>query len=141
VPIEGPDGAPEPTGFLAESAEEYCDAITRVLVMDQVDRLRVAAAAQRHAAKFSTENFTAGFLDAIEPVLGPRRGGGGGGPASGSGGGGSGGGRSGSEAEEEEEAEEDEEEEAPEGHAGSDGERPAAGTAGRGPTRRAVRRA
>jgi hypothetical protein len=57
--------------------DEYCDAITRVLVMSQVDRLRIAAAAQRHSAKFSTENFTAGFLDAMAPVL-PGGGGGGG---------------------------------------------------------------
>lgn len=68
VPVEGPDG-PQITGYLAESPEEYCDAITRVLVMDQVDRLHIAAAAQRHAAKFSTENFTLRFLEAMGPVV------------------------------------------------------------------------
>ncbi|KIZ06575.1 alpha-1,2-mannosyltransferase [Monoraphidium neglectum] len=67
VPLEGRDG-PQITGYLAETPEEYCDAITRVLVMPQVERLRIAAAAQRHAAKFSGENFTAGFLDAMAPV-------------------------------------------------------------------------
>ena len=37
VPAPGPDG-PEVTGFLAETPEDYCDAITRVLVMSQVRR-------------------------------------------------------------------------------------------------------
>jgi len=69
VPIEGADGSPQITGYLADTADEYCDAITRVLVMSQVDRLRIAAAAQRHAAKFSTENFTVGFLEAVGPVV------------------------------------------------------------------------
>ncbi|KAI8471407.1 MAG: hypothetical protein J3K34DRAFT_384792 [Monoraphidium minutum] len=85
VQPDGPDGCPQITGFLAETPDEYCSAITRVLVMPQVDRLRIAAAAQAHAAKFSSENFTAGFLEAVAPVV---PGGGGGGGARGGGGGG-----------------------------------------------------
>ncbi|GBF92830.1 GDP-Man:Man(3) c(2)-PP-Dol alpha-1,2-mannosyltransferase [Raphidocelis subcapitata] len=71
VPVTGPDGSPQITGYLAETAEEYCDAITKVLVMDQVGRLRIAAAAQRHAAQFSGEAFSAGWLAALRPLLGP----------------------------------------------------------------------
>jgi hypothetical protein len=38
--------------------------------MEQRDRLKIAAAAQRRAAtKFSTEGFQRGFLDAMAPVL------------------------------------------------------------------------
>lgn len=42
----------------------------KVLEMEQRDRLKIAAAAQRRAATlFSTERFEASFLEAITPVL------------------------------------------------------------------------
>lgn len=44
--------------------------LTQVLEMDQRDRLRIAAAAQRRAATlFSGERFEAGFLAAMAPLL------------------------------------------------------------------------
>ena len=64
-------GAAQRTGYLCASEEEYCEALLEVLSMDQVDRLRVAAAARRRAAAFSDERFKAEFLDALAPVLGP----------------------------------------------------------------------
>lgn len=64
------DGAPQRTGYLAETKEEYCAAIKAVLEMDQRDRLRIAAAAQRRAATmFSTERFHQAFMQAVSPVL------------------------------------------------------------------------
>jgi hypothetical protein len=150
VPLEaGGGGAPQATGYLAESVEEYCDAITRVLVMPQADRLRITAAAQRHAAKFSTENFTAGFLGAIAAALPPRAAGAG----RGSGGAGSGGSSSSGSGEREECEAGGKEEEGLErtGGRGSGEEAAAAAVAAaagepalapqRGPARRAVRRA
>lgn len=58
------------TGYLAATLDEYCRAITTVLEMDQRDRLKIAAAAQRRAATmFSTEHFHKAFIEAIAPVL------------------------------------------------------------------------
>lgn len=63
---------PQPTGYLAATLEEYCRAITTVLEMEQRDRLKIAAAAQKRAATlFSTEQFHKAFTEAISPVL-PR---------------------------------------------------------------------
>lgn len=42
---------------------------TQVLVMSQHDRIKIAAAAQKHAALFSTERFMQDFISAIRPVL------------------------------------------------------------------------
>jgi hypothetical protein len=43
---------------------------TQVLEMDQRERLKIAAAAQRRAATmFSTEGFQRGFLQAMAPVM------------------------------------------------------------------------
>lgn len=57
------------TGFLATTVEEYAEAMRQVLVMDQRARLQIAAAAQRHASKFSTQRFLDGFTSVIAPVL------------------------------------------------------------------------
>lgn len=65
----GEDGKSERTGYLAETVEEYADAITQVLVMEQRDRLKIAAAAQRRAAFFSTQRFHDMFCDAIRHLL------------------------------------------------------------------------
>ncbi|KAG2488628.1 hypothetical protein HYH03_012800 [Edaphochlamys debaryana] len=67
LPLEG--GGEQPTGFLATSVEEYAEAITRVLTMDQRERLRIAAAAQQQAGRFSTERFLADFTALVGPLL------------------------------------------------------------------------
>jgi len=72
VPWVGDDGSTQPTGFLAASADEFADAITQVLIMDQRDRLKIAAAAQKHASSFSTQRFEQDFMAAIGPML-PRK--------------------------------------------------------------------
>ncbi|KAF6262956.1 hypothetical protein COO60DRAFT_1699075 [Scenedesmus sp. NREL 46B-D3] len=72
VDVEGNDGS-QRTGYLAETKDEYCRAIKTVLEMDQRDRLKIAAAAQRRAATmFSTEHFHHAFMQAVAPVL-PKR--------------------------------------------------------------------
>lgn len=68
-PLLLPDGNEQATGFLASTVEEYADAITRVLTMDQRERLQIAAAAQQQASRFSTERFMAEFTEAVRPVL------------------------------------------------------------------------
>ncbi|KAG2424176.1 hypothetical protein HXX76_014709 [Chlamydomonas incerta] len=71
-PAAGPvQGAGQVTGFLATTVEEYADAITKVLTMDQRERLRLAAAAQRQASRFSTERFLQDFTAALADVLPP----------------------------------------------------------------------
>eukprot|EP00878_Enallax_costatus_P037490 GHUV01042352.1.p1 GENE.GHUV01042352.1~~GHUV01042352.1.p1 ORF type:complete len:107 (+),score=18.85 GHUV01042352.1:222-542(+) len=61
------------TGYLAETKEGYCQAIRTVLEMDQRDRLKIAAAAQRRAATmFSTEQFHQCFMEVISPILSIR---------------------------------------------------------------------
>eukprot|EP00775_Hariotina_reticulata_P005441 gene5440-5674_t len=67
---EDGDTGPQRTGYLAETREEYAAAITTVLEMEQRDRLKIAAAAQRRAATmFSTERFHQAFLASVTPVL------------------------------------------------------------------------
>lgn len=67
---EETEAGPQRTGYLAATLEEYCRAITTVLEMEQRDRLKIAAAAQRRAATmFSTEQFDKAFISAIAPVL------------------------------------------------------------------------
>ena len=56
-------------GYLCSTEDQYADAITEVLVMDQERRLRIAAAARRRAARFSDERFAADFLDALRPAI------------------------------------------------------------------------
>ncbi|MEW5302545.1 MAG: hypothetical protein WDW36_005320 [Sanguina aurantia] len=69
VPLLSEDGGEQITGFLATSVAEYAEAITTVLAMDQRDRLTLAAAAQKQAARFSTERFMASFKTAVGPLM------------------------------------------------------------------------
>lgn len=57
------------TGYLASTREEYADAITQVLAMDQRDRLKIAAAAQARASRFSVERFVDSFIGVVGPML------------------------------------------------------------------------
>ncbi|KAG1672288.1 hypothetical protein FOA52_004303 [Chlamydomonas sp. UWO 241] len=57
------------TGFLATTVDEYAAAIRKVLVMDQRDRLKIAAAAQRQSARFSAQRFEAAFQAVLAPLL------------------------------------------------------------------------
>ncbi|GLC39586.1 hypothetical protein PLESTB_000810100 [Pleodorina starrii] len=70
-PVLDDEGCEQVTGFLATTAEEFAEAITRVLTMDQRERLKIAAAAQRQATRFSTERFLQDFNAAVAPVM-PR---------------------------------------------------------------------
>ncbi|KAI4305363.1 hypothetical protein L6164_028734 [Bauhinia variegata] len=57
------------TGFLACTIQEYADAILRILRMPEIERLKMAAAARRRAARFSEQRFYDDFKDAIRPIL------------------------------------------------------------------------
>lgn len=59
----------ESTGFLADTVEEYAQAITQVLNMEPKERMQMAAAARDHSAKFCTRLFEQGFILAINKVL------------------------------------------------------------------------
>lgn len=50
VTLEAVPGGLQATGYLCAGEEEFAAAITDVLAMDQVSRLRLAAAARRCAA-------------------------------------------------------------------------------------------
>ncbi len=61
------------TGFLAETAEEYAEAMHKTVAMPESERAQMRAAMCASAARFSNEAFTAGFLKACEqhiPCLG-----------------------------------------------------------------------
>lgn len=49
--------------------EDYTEALMRVLRMDQLERMTMAAAARRRARRFSDARFKAAFLAALEPCL------------------------------------------------------------------------
>ncbi|KAL9421706.1 hypothetical protein AB3S75_034055 [Citrus x aurantiifolia] len=57
------------TGFLAQNAEEYADAIVKIISMPETERLEMAAAARRRAARFSEQRFYQDFKAAIRPIL------------------------------------------------------------------------
>lgn len=57
------------TGFLAQNAEEYADAIVKIISMPETERLEMAAAARRRAARFSEQRFYEDFKAAIRPIL------------------------------------------------------------------------
>ncbi|KAF8376791.1 hypothetical protein HHK36_031541 [Tetracentron sinense] len=59
------------TGFLARDVEEYADAILKILMMPEIDRLEMAAAARRRAGRFSEQKFYEDFKAAISPILCP----------------------------------------------------------------------
>lgn len=57
------------TGFLAQNAEEYADAIVKIISMPETERLEMAAAARQRAARFSEQRFYEDFKAAIRPIL------------------------------------------------------------------------
>ncbi|GAB2284477.1 asparagine-linked glycosylation protein [Dionaea muscipula] len=57
------------TGFLAQTEEEYADAILQVLRMQESHRLKVAAAARKRATMFSEQRFYDDFKSSIRPLL------------------------------------------------------------------------
>ncbi|KAL8172381.1 hypothetical protein V2J09_024185 [Rumex salicifolius] len=57
------------TGFLAQTAEEYADAILKVLRMPESERMKMAAAARKRAALFSEQRFYEDFKVCIRAVL------------------------------------------------------------------------
>ncbi|KFM24507.1 GDP-Man:Man(3)GlcNAc(2)-PP-Dol alpha-1,2-mannosyltransferase [Auxenochlorella protothecoides] len=62
-------GGATPTGFRCVTEEEYAAALTRVLGMQQLERLEVAAAARRRADRFSDARFAEAFMDAMAGCL------------------------------------------------------------------------
>jgi alpha-1,2-mannosyltransferase len=65
----GPSGQGQRVGWLCSSQEEYAAALTEVLGMEQVARLRVAAAARRRAGRFNDARFQEEWLSCLAPVL------------------------------------------------------------------------
>ncbi|XP_051143322.1 GDP-Man:Man(3)GlcNAc(2)-PP-Dol alpha-1,2-mannosyltransferase [Andrographis paniculata] len=59
----------KPTGFLAQTVQEYADAILSVIRMSDSDRLEMAAAARKRALQFSGQRFDQDFKAAIEPLM------------------------------------------------------------------------
>ncbi|KAL2927363.1 GDP-Man:Man(3)GlcNAc(2)-PP-Dol alpha-1 2-mannosyltransferase [Bienertia sinuspersici] len=57
------------TGFLAQSVDEYAEAIIEVLTMPESSRLEIAAAARKRAARFSEEKFYENFKASVQPIL------------------------------------------------------------------------
>lgn len=57
------------TGFLAQSVEEYADAIVQLVKMPETERLKMAEAARKRAAKFSEQRFFEDFKVAIRPIF------------------------------------------------------------------------
>ncbi|KAK9683466.1 hypothetical protein RND81_10G143000 [Saponaria officinalis] len=59
----------EKTGFLAQTVDEYADAILQVLRMPEAARLKMAAAARKRAARFSEQKFYEDFKASVRPIL------------------------------------------------------------------------
>ncbi|XP_052199828.1 GDP-Man:Man(3)GlcNAc(2)-PP-Dol alpha-1,2-mannosyltransferase [Diospyros lotus] len=57
------------TGFLAQTVEEYAEAILEILRMPENERLKMAVAARRRASRFSEERFYDDFKAAIRQIL------------------------------------------------------------------------
>lgn len=79
IPIAHNSGGPKqdivldedgvPTGFLATTATEFAAAILHVGGLPPAERLEVAGAARRRAARFSEANFDRDFKAALAPLL------------------------------------------------------------------------
>ncbi|GMH32635.1 hypothetical protein BSKO_00469 [Bryopsis sp. KO-2023] len=69
--LPGQDGYGNGTkiGYLADTVEEFAQAILDVLTMAQKDRLKISAAARARAGLFSQERFMRDFTASMEPVL------------------------------------------------------------------------
>ncbi|XP_070053468.1 GDP-Man:Man(3)GlcNAc(2)-PP-Dol alpha-1,2-mannosyltransferase-like isoform X2 [Nicotiana tomentosiformis] len=57
------------TGFLAQSIEEYAEAIIEVIKMPENERLEIAAAARKRASMFSEQRFYEDFKAAVRPIF------------------------------------------------------------------------
>ncbi|KAA8534051.1 hypothetical protein F0562_031568 [Nyssa sinensis] len=57
------------TGFLAQTMEEYADAILEIIRMPETERLKMAAAARIRAGRFSEQRFYEDFKAAVQPIL------------------------------------------------------------------------
>ncbi|KAK3042889.1 hypothetical protein RJ639_001162 [Escallonia herrerae] len=57
------------TGFLAQSVQEYADAILKIIRMSEAERLEMATAARRRASRFSEQRFYEDFKAAVQPIL------------------------------------------------------------------------
>ncbi|XP_019071722.1 GDP-Man:Man(3)GlcNAc(2)-PP-Dol alpha-1,2-mannosyltransferase isoform X2 [Solanum lycopersicum] len=57
------------TGFLAESVEEFAEAIIEVIKMPENERLEMAAAARKRASMFSEQRFYEDFKAAVRPIF------------------------------------------------------------------------
>ena len=60
VPFKG-----EKTGFLAETEEEYCEAMFFIYNLSTAQRNSIRKAAREHVKKFSQKEFDSQFLDAF----------------------------------------------------------------------------
>lgn len=57
------------TGFLAQTLEEYADAIVSIIRMPASERLEMAAAARKRASQFSEQRFYQDFKSAVRPIM------------------------------------------------------------------------
>lgn len=57
------------TGFLAQTVDEYADAILEVLRMPEGEREKMASAARKRAGRFSEQRFYDDFKASVRPVL------------------------------------------------------------------------
>ncbi|GER50947.1 GDP-Man:Man(3)GlcNAc(2)-PP-Dol alpha-1,2-mannosyltransferase [Striga asiatica] len=57
------------TGFLAQTVQQYADAILTVTRMPESERLEMAAAARKRASQFSEQRFYQDFKAAVGPIM------------------------------------------------------------------------
>lgn len=57
------------TGFLAESEEEYAEAMVQILSMSAEKRLQIRSNARASAVRFSDQEFEAAFLSSVEKLF------------------------------------------------------------------------
>ncbi|XWS56753.1 hypothetical protein CRYUN_Cryun09bG0112400 [Craigia yunnanensis] len=57
------------TGFLAQSVEDYADAILKIVRMPECERLKIATAARRRSNRFSEQRFFDDLKAAIRPII------------------------------------------------------------------------
>ena len=63
VPYKG-----EKTGFLAESEDDYCEALYQIYTMSPKKRSSIREAAREHVKKFSQEKFNVTFIEAFNTL-------------------------------------------------------------------------
>ncbi|XP_077984444.1 GDP-Man:Man(3)GlcNAc(2)-PP-Dol alpha-1,2-mannosyltransferase-like [Glandiceps talaboti] len=57
------------TGFLADDEETYADAMETILTMTGKERMAIREAARESVGRFSEQEFSEGFLNAVEPLF------------------------------------------------------------------------